>query len=78
MYVNNITLRTFPDKLSLTYIVALKDYKKVEPAMFVAAVNYNTTVDRKTTKLKVQITQKPKFTKITKLKPEKVEFIILQ
>jgi len=74
--VMEITLRTFPDKVKITYLVALKDYKRVEPAMFSAYVNYKSSSGNKSSKLKVHIKQNPKFTKITKIQPEKVEFII--
>jgi len=71
-----ISLRTFPDKVKITYLVALKDYKKVEASMFEAVVNYEGSVMSQSSKLKVELRQTPKFTKVTRITPEKVEFII--
>ena len=57
-------------------MVALRDYKKVEASMFEAVVDLHNLVDNQASKLKVLVTQKPAFTKITRIKPAKVEYII--
>jgi len=72
----DVHLRIFPDKVNITYFVALTDYKKVDADMFDVVVKYNASAENKTTKLKVQLIQKPKYIKVTKINPEKVEFII--
>lgn len=69
-------LRIFPDKVKITYLVALKDYKKIDKEMFSAIVRYVPSAENRLSKLKVIITQKPDLVKITKIKPEKVEFIL--
>ncbi|OQX81171.1 MAG: hypothetical protein B6D61_01045 [Bacteroidetes bacterium 4484_249] len=73
---NNIKIKTFPDKIKITYLVALKDFKRVDESMFIAGV----IIDKETTatKLNVEITHKPSFIKITKVEPKEVEFLVLK
>jgi hypothetical protein len=58
-------------------MVALKDYKKINESMFWAMIDF-TKLDLKSAdnKVKVLITKFPSFVKITKIDPEKVEYII--
>ncbi len=74
--INSKSLRIFPDKVQITYLVALDDYIKVNPSMFVAVVNYLDVKDNEDNKIQVRILSRPEYTKVTKIKPEKVEFII--
>lgn len=70
------SVKVFPDKVKVNYIVPLKDYNKVNPLMFVAAINFNELKQTDNNKIKVQIISYPEFTKILSVKPERVEFII--
>lgn len=74
--VKNKSVRTFPDKVQITYLVALSDYNKINPSMFAAGVDYLNAKEMANNKIKIQILNKPEFVKITKIKPDKVEFII--
>jgi hypothetical protein len=73
---DGMKIKTFPASVEVTYLVALKDYKRVESTMFSATVNY-TDVSSDQRKLKVVISRKPSFIKILKVIPEKVEFLVL-
>ncbi len=73
---NNIKL--FPEKVRVTYQVALKDFKKVNQEMFLAVTNINKDKTNKDYNAKVDIIKSPSFIKISKIYPEKLEYIILK
>ncbi|MEE4257218.1 MAG: YbbR-like domain-containing protein [Bacteroidales bacterium] len=81
--VNGITddsgisaIRTFPEKVEVTYRVALKDYPLVKPEMFRLTAFFNPEKDRGKTFLRVRAEKQPEFVRITRIEPDKVEFII--
>jgi hypothetical protein len=70
-------IKTFPEKVRLTYLVALKDYKRINSEMFV--LGYDTTVNlNQANKLRVKIIRHPSFIKITRIDPQEVEFLVLK
>ncbi len=69
-------IRTFPETVQLTYQVAIKDYTLVKPDMFLLSSTYNPEKDKEKTFLKVHIDESPGFIRITRINPDKVEFII--
>jgi len=73
---DNINVKTFPDKIKITYLVALKDFKRVDQSMFIAGVIIGEEITA--SKLNVEITHKPSFIKITKVEPKEVEFLVLK
>ncbi len=73
-----ITIKTFPDIVNVTYLVALKDFTRIDSNMFLATVDYTKAAELNTQKLKINISHYPPFVEITKINPEKVEFIILK
>ena len=72
----NIAIRTFPETVQLTYQVAIKDYKLVKPDMFAVSVFYDSDKDREKRLLKVRVDQSPNFIKVTRVTPDKLEFLI--
>lgn len=68
-------LKTFPDKISIKYIVAFENYEKINPSQFRAVVDYK-KIEPGNNKLKVQIVKYPSEVHSIKISPEKVEFII--
>jgi len=78
--VNNkvgLEVKTFPEKIQLTYLVALDDYKRINTEMFLIGIDTTDNL-RKVNKLKVKIIQYPSFIKITKIEPLEVEFLVLE
>jgi hypothetical protein len=75
---SGVNLKLFPDKVNVTYLVAMKDYKSITPDMFSATVNAVKLQEHKDNKLKVEISKVPSFLKITRVEPEKVEYIIVK
>lgn len=71
-----LSVKIFPDKVTITFLVAFSHYEKVSPELFHAVVDYNEIVNEKKTKLKVKIPKSPSFVKVVKVAPEKVEFIV--
>jgi hypothetical protein len=74
---DSINIITFPKKAQLTYLVALKDYKRIDSEMFSVGINYNENI-KNNKALKLKVSKQPDFIRITKIKPEKVEYIILK
>lgn len=74
----DIAVKIFPEKVTVYYLVSLNDFNRVDPEMFRAEVNYQTNMELFTRKLKVEIVNKPDFVRINKIKPQKVEYIIIK
>jgi hypothetical protein len=70
------SVRIFPDKVEITYLVSLNDYNKVNSSMFSAIADYKDMKSNENNRIKVKIRDKPGIVKITRIKPDKVEFII--
>ena len=68
-------LKTFPDKITVKYNVALKKYESITPLQFRAIVDYS-KIEGRNNKLKVQLIKYPSDIKSIKISPEKVEYII--
>lgn len=68
-------LKIFPDKVNVTYKVAFENYEKVSAANFKAVVNYK-TIEKASSKIKIQLTKMPDYIKIIRLSPEKAEYIL--
>jgi len=71
-------IKLFPDKVKITYQVALKDFKKVNQEMFLAVTNINDSKINKEFYVKVDLIKFPDFVKISKIYPEKLEYIIFK
>jgi hypothetical protein len=73
---SSITIRTFPESVQLTYQVAMKDYKLVKRDMFAVSVYYDSEKDKEKNFLKVKIDHSPDFIRISRITPDKLEYII--
>ncbi len=69
------SIRIFPEKVKLTCLVALIDYKRLDASGFEATVRCEGRLDQGSTRLKVNVTQFPDFVQITRIEPERLEFI---
>ncbi len=74
---DGMEVKTFPEKIKLTYLVALKDYKRINADMFIVGIDTSENLE-KIKKLKVKVIQYPSFIKITKTNPQEVEFLVLE
>jgi hypothetical protein len=70
-----VSIKTFPDKVTIKYTVALENYDKVNAIDFKAIVDY-VNISKGSNKLKVELKKTPAEIHAPKISPEKVEFII--
>ncbi|MEN8224031.1 MAG: YbbR-like domain-containing protein [Bacteroidota bacterium] len=69
-------VRTFPETVQLTYQVAIRDYNLVNAGMFRLSVIYDSKKDREKKFLKVKVDESPEHIKITRIHPDRLEFLI--
>jgi hypothetical protein len=74
----DFTLRIFPETVKIHCQVALKDYKRLDPAMFKAVVTCKPSELQSSTKIRIEIAESPSFVGITRIEPERVEFILVK
>jgi len=75
---NELRIKTFPDKVKVTYTVALKEYSDVEPGMITAVADFANIDIARGDKVRVRLEKFPAFIRINKVEPEIVEYIILK
>ncbi|MFO8054093.1 MAG: YbbR-like domain-containing protein [Bacteroidales bacterium] len=71
-------LKTFPETVTITFWVALKDYQKVSSAQFSAAVDIESVDIGEDDKARVRVTRFPSYIKNLRINPRSVEYIIKQ
>jgi hypothetical protein len=74
----SVSYRTFPEKVMITCRVAMRDYKRLDPSLITAVVDYEAAVKSGNNRVAVEVRRKPKFVKIIRIEPEKVEFLIMK
>lgn len=74
---NGKRVKLFPEEVTITYLVAISDYNKVNADMFTALADFSNITPGSRT-VRVKLSHSPKFVRIIHLKPEKVEFIYLK
>lgn len=74
----NLKVKTFPDKVTVTFLVPLNKYKDIDPGMFAATVDLSKIKTTTAKKLKVEVSKIPSYIKLRKIEPEKTEYIILK
>ena len=74
---NDKKIKTFPQKVEITYRVSLDNYKKVKSKMFTVVADSigNGLVEGK---LIVKVKNAPDFIEVTRVFPEEVEYIFLR
>lgn len=70
-------IRTFPDRVEVSFLVALHDYPSLSPQMFQAGVNLKEEQD-KNSRLKVHLNRYPPYIRNVRISPAEVEYIILR
>jgi hypothetical protein len=74
----DLTMKVFPGTVSVSCLVPVGDYEKLQPYMFRAVVDYISIKDARDNqiKAKVSITRTPDFVTDVKFHPKNVDFII--
>jgi hypothetical protein len=75
---NGLNIKTFPAKVKVYCKVALKDYARLEPGMFRAVADFSTVNTSAENKVRISLDNYPDFVQISKIEPEKAEFIIIK
>lgn len=71
-------VKIFPDKATITYLVALKDYKKMSEDMFSCRVDLADVGLRDDNKLDISLSSHPQFIKIVSIEPAEVDYLLLK
>lgn len=71
----NTRIKTFPEKVNITFLVALKDYPRISENQFRVEAAYEPGMKQK---LDLNLTQQPSFIRSVKIEPASVDFIIMK
>jgi hypothetical protein len=71
-------VRIFPDNVKVFYKVALKDYSRIEKGMISAVADFSDINFETEDKVRIHLDAYPEFVEITRIEPEKAEFIIIK
>ncbi len=72
---NNSSIKIFPDKVSITYLVAMKDFKSINKDEFTVIADFS---KRKNNSMKINLLRYPKKVKITKIDPDQIEYLLMK
>ena len=75
---DSLVLKTFPDKIELSYKVALSDFSKVKPYQFKLVVDYNDFIPGSSYnfhKMRVGLKQFPSFVHSVRYSPKHVDYL---
>ncbi len=69
-------IKFYPPKVEIVTTVSFADYNKLDPSFFVAEANANNLEGKN--KLEVKLSKKPNFANVVKIKPSRVEFLLIR
>lgn len=72
------TYKTFPEKLTLTCLIAMKDYNRLDPSLFTVVANTEALKESSDRRVPVKVIASPLFIKVIKIDPDKVEYLIIK
>lgn len=75
---DSLRLKTFPDKITISYKVALSDFDKVKPYQFKAVVNYKNFLlgsNSEFHKMRVELKKFPSFVRSISYNPKQVDYL---
>jgi hypothetical protein len=75
---DSLRVKIFPNKVRVVFLVALKDFRRVNPDMFSASIDMSEIDDVTDKKIPVQLGAYPSFVRIKKIDPPEVEYLILK
>lgn len=73
-----LRFRTYPDKVTLTCTVAMREYERLDASLFSTTIDYQTAIASGNKLVEVKVVRQPSFVKVIRIEPEKVEFLILK
>jgi hypothetical protein len=69
------SLKVFPDKIRITYLVAFDVFDKIKPDMFRAVADFD-KLEAGSSKMKVELVKMPPGVRSVALNPDRVEYIL--
>lgn len=72
------TYKTFPEKITLTCLIAMKDYNRLDPTLFTVVANTEALKESSDRRIPVKVIAAPLFIKVIKIDPDKVEYLIIK
>ncbi len=75
---DSIRIKLFPENITIKYLVALKDYKKITPEMFRCTIDLDQIKINSSDKLDVLLSVIPQFVTIVKIEPAEVDYLVLK
>ncbi len=71
---DNYTIKTFPEKIKINYLVAFSEFNNVDKSKFIVTADYKNLKNKN--RVALEISGKPDFVQVIKINPSKVEYII--
>ena len=71
---DNYSIKTFPEKIKISYLVAFSEFDHVDASKFTVIADYNKINNQN--RIAIEIKNKPEFVQIIRTNPSKVEYII--
>lgn len=71
------TYRTYPEKVTLTCMIAMKDYNRLDPSLFTVVSSVEDLGEFEGRRIPVRVELAPSFVKVMRIDPEKVEYLII-
>lgn len=68
--------RTFPSRVSVTYVVDIRKHNLIEKDLFRVEADYNEVADMSAQTCKLKLVAKPSFVKTAKLSVEESKYLI--
>ncbi|MBN1185913.1 MAG: hypothetical protein JXB49_26770 [Bacteroidales bacterium] len=72
---DSINLILFPDKVKVTYMVALSDYEKIDPSQFIVRVDYSNVDVSGSNRVRVSMFEYPELVENAIFTPTSVEYL---
>ena len=69
--------RTYPEKVTITCLIAMKDYNRLDPTLFSVVSSVEDVSGFEGRRIPVRVENAPSFVKVMKIEPEKVEYLII-
>ena len=71
-------VKLLPDKVKITFMVALSNFPKIDRDSFQASVNFEDWVEKSYPQLPVKLTRIPEYCKIIRIEPQAIDFLVLK
>jgi hypothetical protein len=75
---DGLRIKIFPEKVVIRYLVALKDYKKINPEMFRGVVDLSKITTQGGDKLNVLLKSQPQVIRILSIEPAELDYLVLK